>query len=403
MSGLFRYPVFYCIIGGGAAALFDNIRHSFWWGFLILGGLICIYGWLAKGARDVGRYEVGDNCYFIGFIYTLIVIALSVGVDARSFLSADNEELAATDDGLQLLLETVGVALGTSVMGMLWRVGLTHGIKIPENELDRIISRASVAANSLEASVSAAGAAAATADKSLRSVSDATQIYADKMRAEADNIGGHLTQVAGKMFDDFGNRIADTLQKTQFDNVREELQEAVEAHRAAADAVSSLMKQSAAELSSVAQATVRSAESAAATMKILQESVGGMQAGEVNEAVINFAEQTQKISEGFKQIAEQQSAMVAAADVDVAKLRAARELSETLMQTLRDDINSATTIKEDYRRAFEQAAKDALTETHALYARLIVGAEMALSSSDEIRALSENLKTIAAQMPKEDK
>ena len=381
------------------AAAFGNVRGSFWWGLCVLGGLISLYGWLAKGGRDAKRYEIGDNCYFIGFVYTLVVISLSVGLDARELLYSPPEG-GGSSAGLQHLLETVGVALGTSVIGMLWRFGLVHNIQIPENEFERMVERTAVAANKLEAAVSVAGKSAANANDSLRAVAGAAQIYADKMLLETEKIGEHMTEVAGKIFDDFGNRIADTLQKTQFDSVREDLQDAVDEHRAATAEISALIKQSAAALEDASKTAAAVSDAA---QQSLQSAADGNEWGKIGDAAAGFAAQIETMGGGLRRIAEQQTALAESAESDIARLRESRAAFDSLMRDLRADIAAAAQIKEQYRQEFDKAAKEALAETHRLYARLIAGAEVALAQNGELKSLAGSMQKIAARLEKPKK
>ena len=141
MNDLLRYPVAYCVVGVALAAAFQPIRAD-WWGLLVLGLLISLYGFLAKGDKDARRLEVGDNCYFIGFVYTLSVITASLVFDA--------DELLAGTDTLHPLLKTVGIALGTSVIGMTWRFGLTHDVRVSEDAFQDAVREAAIAAAGLK-------------------------------------------------------------------------------------------------------------------------------------------------------------------------------------------------------------------------------------------------------------
>ncbi len=442
MSEMLRYPLFYCIAGGALAAAFENVRGSFWWGFCILSALISVYGWLAKGERDTGRYETGDNCYFIGFVYTLSIISLSLALDAQKLLSDVSDGAGETGGGLPQLLGTVGIALGTSVVGMLWRFGLTYNIKISKDEFERLVGRTAVAANKLEAAVSITGKSAANADESLRAVAGAAQLYADKMLSETGKIGEHMTAVAGKMFDDFGNRIADTLQKTQFDNVREELQEAVEEHRNAAVAVGESLKASIGELNNASASAAAAASKvneeldalnftiaavpgqAAASVKAgmeemeksvaahlqkitlsinnaldkMQSEIGGGKWRVIADAADNFSAQVEKMNESMQQIARQQDLMINTAAGDVERIKEMRASFDSLIKDLRKDSEEIIKIKEKYREQFNLAAEEALKETHLLYAKLIKGAEVALAAVHDSGAISGDLRKIAAHL-----
>lgn len=421
-----RYPPLYCAAGFLSAWASDTVRGEFWWGIIVLGAFISLYGWLARGEKDSGRYEIGDNCYFIGFVYTLAVIALSIGLDAEKLLSAG----AAGEDsagGLRRLLETVGIALGTSIIGMLWRFGLTHDIKIPENEFERRVEGIAKAAHKLhgaagglQQAVAEVGRHAANANESLRAVGGAAEAYADKMLLETEKIGEHMTEVAGKMFDDFGNRIADTLQKTQFDNVREDLQDAVEHHRAAVAATAELLKNSAEELNKAALSasdaalkindTLDAVKTAAAervqeipasvndALDNMQKELGGENWRALANAADNFSAQADKLHGGMQKIAAQQELIINAAAEDAKRAGEARAAVATLVQDLQKDAAAVAEIKQKYREQFSRAAEDALKETHLLYAKLIKGAEAALAASGDSKTIAAELQKITAHL-----
>lgn len=416
---LLRYPLFYCV-AGAAAAFFPDIRGDFWLGLGVLGALISLYGWSAKGPRDERRFETGDNCYFIGFVYTLAVIALSVGIDADEFLDAGG-------DGAETLLKTVGVALGTSVVGMLWRFGLTHGVKISKNEFDRMVDKTALAANRLDAAVenleSAArrmGDCADSAGSSLRAADEATAEYAARMRDETGRIGKHLTETAGKLFDDFGNRIADTLHKTQFDEVREELQNAVAHHRKAVADTGELLRNSAATLDNAAKSAAAAAQKVDGALDAIHTSVAGQLqniGGEMESALRvlhtategekwnavaaaadNFAAQTAKMEDGLRRVAAQQRALVEDAGDDIARLQKMRETFDALIKDLRGDSETVIKIKEEYRRELARATQTATEETNRMYETLTRGAEAAVAALENPGAFSQDLRTIARHL-----
>lgn len=431
---LLKYPLFYCAAGVAAAVLFSDIRHNFWLGLIVLGALISLYGWMTKGPCNEERYEIGDNCYFIGFVYTLAVISLSVALDAHELLGKN-----ASGDGPQRLLQTVGIALGTSVVGMLWRFGLTHGIKIPQAQFDKLVNdtalattRLAAAVEKLEAATGRIGHSAAAVDVSLHKVDDAMSEYATNMRSETGRIGKHLTEVAGKLFDDFGNRIADTLHKTQFDEVREELHSAVEHHRQAVSDTGALLQKSAAVLDAAAESAAAAAQKVDGaldavhhstagqlqntvdaikqTLDALKDAMDGDQWRAVAAAADNFTAQTAKMEGGLQRVAAQQRTLVEDAGDDIVRLREIRATFDLLVKDLRSDSETIIKIKEEYRREFERAAQAALKETNLLYAKLARGAEMAVSAienpgalSADLQKISRHLEDISARLKSSDK
>ena len=84
MASLLFFPPTY-IAAGVALVLWPPLRENFWAGTAALGGLIALYGFFAKDDPDSTRTKVGDNCYFIGFVYTLAVVAISLDAAARFF------------------------------------------------------------------------------------------------------------------------------------------------------------------------------------------------------------------------------------------------------------------------------------------------------------------------------
>ena len=407
IAPLLKNPLTYCAAGMFLAWISENIRGSFWWGFTVLSALICIYGWLAGGKPGPERYEIADNCYFIGFVYTLAVIALSVGLDAQEIIGAPAGDAGGgSSGGPQRLLETVGIALSTSVTGMLVRFSLTShkDVKHPEDKFERLIHKASMSVENLTATIEETGKSVNDANKyfaeageSLHVAARSAENYADKMRSESDNIGKHLTEVAGKLFDDFGNRIADTLQKTQFDNVREDLRDAVEQHRAAAEEISALMKQSAETLQEAARTANAAAESA---RNSLRQSADADEWEKITQVFAGFSSQVESIGGGLRAVAARQAELAENAEQDIARLRESRDTFHSLLENLREDAAAAAKIKEEYRAEFGKAAKTALAETHQLYAKLIAGAEIALEKNGELQKLADGVQKIAAQMEK---
>lgn len=164
MSALLRMPFTYCVVGI-ACAFFESVRAD-WTGLVVLGALIALYAFLAKGDKDEGRFRTGDNAYFLGFVYTLSVITLSLILDADTLLGGAGE-------GVSPLLKTIGIALGTSVIGMLCRFLLTHDIPVAEDVFDVAVREAAVAAASLKGVVDSATKSAAPLSDAVREAAEA--------------------------------------------------------------------------------------------------------------------------------------------------------------------------------------------------------------------------------------
>ena len=148
MNAWLKNPITYCVVGIAFASLFEFIRSGLP-GLFVLGALIGLYAFLAKGERDDGRFRTGDNSYFIGFVYTLSIITLSLMLDADTLLGG-------AGDSVSSLLKTIGIALGTSVVGMLCRFLLTHDIRVAEDEFDRDVRAVAVAAYQMKGVVDVA-------------------------------------------------------------------------------------------------------------------------------------------------------------------------------------------------------------------------------------------------------
>ena len=166
MNVWLRMPITYCVVGIALAFFFESVRAD-WAGLVVLGALVILYAFLAKGEKDDGRFRTGDNSYFIGFVYTLSIITLSLMLDADTLLDG-------AGDGVSPLLKTIGIALGTSVVGMLCRFLLTHDIRVAEDEFDREVRAAAAAAAQLKGTVDAAAKSAAHLGGAVREAAEAS-------------------------------------------------------------------------------------------------------------------------------------------------------------------------------------------------------------------------------------
>ena len=391
MNKLLNYPVFYCVAGILLATMFHSVRAT-WLGLFVLGSLVSVYAYLTKDEADVAsRHEVGDNCYFIGFVYTLAVITLSLILDADVLLSSEGSEL-------RQLLTTVGIALGTSVVGMLLRFQLIHQVKPPEDEFDRAVNSAAVAAKKLEGSVERANECIMVVEKSLSQVADAMKTYSERTEEESQKIGQSMNNVAERLLEDFGNKITDALQTTHFDGVREALHAAVKEHRAAVSRVNEALSQSLAELNEAAKVSVANVDGVKRALSSLESAVGGRKWTAMNNALRTFAEGVDNLNGKLQTLAERQTAAANEADRDLQRLGEMRAAFDGLIRDIHSDAETVVKIKEDYRRAFDKAAQDALEETHRLYGRLIAGAQLALGGIENLGQMSKDLRTIAQSM-----
>ena len=210
MDTLLRTPLTYVVVGV-AAGLFRPIRAD-WWGLILLGFLIALYGFLAKGERDEARFQTGDNCYLIGFVYTLSIITWSLIFDTATLLGVSD---GSTSDNLPPLLKTIGIALGTSVVGMVSRFFLTEGIKVTEDEFDRAVRQAAIATqqlngaierinkygNKLETALERIDANAAQVESSLGGAAGAIDTFSAQINQSSNAASDLLTRGATQAID----------------------------------------------------------------------------------------------------------------------------------------------------------------------------------------------------------
>ena len=451
----------YCVLGA-LLALLPSIRAD-WWGLLVLGFLICLYAFLAKGDRTVERYTVGDNCYIVGFVYTLSIITLSLIFDTEAMLGNDDQPAK-----LHPLLRTIGIALGTSVVGMFCRFALTHGVEISEDAFDQAVSRTASAAVKLEGVVNGLGGTSAAVERSLnrtvaaidtythslekesgrvgqslsraatellqdyqrqvestlqalstsnaalarrmdedwkavvQPVRDALEAasksivgYATRMEAETQSVGDTLNRSVTRVVDDLNRQVAQVLQANRFDDVRGAMAEMVDRHRAAVETTQSMLTNALAELKSKIHDSVRSAEKAQELVSQLEKAEGSGTPERMRLAMDGFMRNLEGAADTLRAVTDQQSGSIDAIGTQLKRLREAGDTCDELMELLRKDVDAISELKEQYRKQFDQAARDALDETHKLYSRLIGGAAVALSGLDDLDAFARDLRTVA--------
>ena len=468
MRKLLTAPAAYCVFGT-LLAVYRPIRAD-WWGLLVLGFLICLYAFLAKGERTAERHAVGDNCYIVGFVYTLSIITLSLILDAESMLGADGQP-----SELHPLLRTIGIALGTSVVGMFCRFALTQGVEIGEDAFDRAVGRTAIAAAKLDGVVKRLDATAGSVDESLgktvvaidaysteveneskrvgesltlaatrllehyqdhvtttlddlsTSTSEfsrrmnedwqgavepvrraleaaATSInaYSARMDAEAKSVGETLNRSVAGVVDDLGHRVAQVLQADRFDDVRDALTATVDLHRKGVEATQTLLTDALDDLRKQTDKTVDNAQETRVLIKSLQNVDGGDTLSKMYQAMDRFTGSLDEVSGTLNRLTDQQSKATDAVDDQLARLREAGASYDTLMATLRTDLDEISDLKDRYREQFDQAATIALQETHRLYSRLIDGAALALSGLDNLDTFARDLRTVAGQVERTD-
>ena len=391
---LLKYPLAYCIVGIVLALLPGPYVRAEWSGLLILSALIVLYAYFDKGERDFRRHEVGDNCYFIGFVYTLAIITAALVLDTEKLFGGGGGGEA---ENVSPLLKTIGIALGTSVVGMLCRFGLKYGVEeIPEDQFEQAVNKAAAAATNLNTQVTklgkhvgkaqerfqeSIGAMEEAMGQSVRAIQD----YSGSVERESKKVGESMSGAAGQLLEDFGRQITDSLQKTHFDSVRESLQATVEEHRKSVSLINELLSQSLTELDGAAKVSVANVDGVKQALYSLEDMVGGSKWAETNNTLRVFSENVEKLNRALQALAGKQAEAAQEAEKDIQRLKT--------MQAA--DLAVIAEIKENYRKAFEQAEKTALEETHRLYSKLILGATVALGGIDNLGQMSQDLRTIA--------
>ena len=388
MSALLQYPVLYCLIGIGLS-YFDWMRHSLW-GLVVLTLLISLYGFFAKGEKDNKRFEIGDNCYFIGFVYTLSVIAWTVFQGYESLTTGEEQVLG-------LLLLTIGVALGTSIAGMLWRFGLTHGIEISKDAFQRKVDEIARSANRLESAVERITAGAQKTETALNNTAEAMEQYAIKISRDVQLTEERMTEVAEKMLAEFGKQAADALQNTNFEESQKALKKTLEEHRRAAKAAGELIEQSAAALSGAVGKTREDAKSAgealeelntiaaampekisnlvSASLEKLRRAMDGSKWRAIGDNADNLNSQVKRMGETLAELAMRQKSLIENTEGDVARLREMRASFDKLLKELREDSESAQKIGREYVRELAATLQTAREETNRLYERMTKAAD----------------------------
>ena len=391
MASLLFFPPTY-IAAGVALVLWPPLRENFWAGTAALGGLIALYGFFAKDDPDSTRTKVGDNCYFIGFVYTLAVVAISL--DAAARFSRLNPDLPIDASAL---LNAVAIALSTSVVGMVLRFVVGYQFEEPPDELERLIKETAKQVEKVEAATGRLGDATARIADEVETVKDSLGGAARSARAWADEIddaareaGAYAEREAEKLLTAFGEKITDTLAQTHFDKIRADLQEAVAAHRDAVEKITDTLAGSLSRLDDATESGKEKSKALNVALVKIKTAVADDKWRAVGEAVAQF-----------ESLRESLQAIAAAAAADLARGQKIRASFDTLADGMRADIEAIGKIKADYRRVHEDAAKEALAETHKLYAQLIGGAQIALAGLDDLRNFAGDLRAVAKHIERE--
>lgn len=398
---MLQSPITYSVAGIILSFIFKDVRAG-WGGLIILGFLISLYGFISKGERGINRYGIGDNCYFIGFVYTLSIITATLIFEVGELA---REEFAGYD--VHSLLKTIGIALGTSVIGMLWRFGLTESVKISKDEFDQAVSRTAWAASQLEGSVTSLKKTIANTRldeeieavrNSLENISTTINAYSKRMEDEAHGIGEALNRAIKDVVQELGKSISDILRENRFDDARDALDETVQAHAKAVTNVNKNLADSLDKLNHAAQESIETTNGIRAALTSLQNITTGDTVDTMSGAIKKFTEEVETLGNELGQFVGQQSKAASQAEYNLIQLQKSHENFDVLINQIRNDVTTASDLKKMYRSEFEKVAEESLKETHKLYSKLISGAEVALAGLDNLKGVSKNLDTIAKKI-----
>lgn len=299
MRTLLRSPISYCVIGGILAFLFEAVRAD-WWGAFILAGMISLYGFMAKNyareeydemARTKFR-EIGDNCYFIGFIFTLVVIVATLILDSDKLIGNPELELPGQP---QQLLKTIGIALATSVAGMLMRFYISGDLSTSKEALDEEIEKVAIAANRIN---SAAIDMSKEMDAFAHTLFDASQKIGDVPIALQQSFES-INDSFKKLLSDFNDKINNTVQINLFSGVRTQLMEIVESHKAAVEEAQAMLATSMQSLDKMKDSTVDSSQQMQQAVAELTETLN-----KLNKSLSDYAQEQKAAAENAALIAE---------------------------------------------------------------------------------------------------
>ncbi len=373
-DGLVRiltYPPFYVVVGG-LLLCNDVVRTDLLVGGSILCGLIFLYGFLSRRLTGVEPSEIGDNCYFIGFIFTLVVICLSIYLDG----SRD-----AT--GTEKLLHSVSVGLITSVGGILARFIISYGIREADQDLDSKVRMLS--------------SEVARLSIALQDSVVVTRQYNSKLKDETSTLGENLNRELIRLLEDLAEKTHEALSKVHFDRVHSELTRAVDAHVGAVGLVVTSLDRVGDRLVPVASKIERVSESLSSAVDGVKASLADSNWESIGESFGLFSEKAIRMSEVADQMVEKYGKMAKDADVLTEQFDGVRTNFQHAVEIMRQDIDEVIRIKRQYRESFDQAAKESIRETHKLYSRLITGANVAISNIERWETLVKRLENWVEQ------
>ena len=332
------------------------------------------------------KNRVGDNCYFIGFVYTLIVVAVTL------------HKLPTLADGeydIELLMQAVAIALSTSVIGMVWRFIIVEELEDEEDKLGKMIAQFAEAVSSVNGTTEQlrdtvqqlGGAVEMSRDSFERAATEADKC-AESLRGILDKAKNSMDAAVQNLFNTFSEKVTEAFSAEPFITVRRELQTAIRQHNAVAAELKEKIGEAFSNLKntvdSVSDQNLKMEESLSKIAKMSESPEWKKTVG----ALSDFADKLEQMRQSTKDISAESGAYVAA----MGSVKAALDKH---VKEIEGDVAQMAELKEKYRKAHQDAAKAAIEETQKLYADLIVGASVALKNSKELEELAKNLRAVA--------
>lgn len=369
LGALLHHPALYCVVGAVCAFAFPSVRSS-WFGMFFLCLLITVYAFYARMARNnpdnpADQREAGDHCYLIGFVYTLIVIVAT--------LSRDAEQLVDSPDAL---LATVGIALGTSVWGMVCRFFLIQGAHMPEDRYEEHINAVAASSHELSAAVRSISGAADEYKNSFQSTARVMADYAEIIKKQAEHITQGVDEPFSTLLNNLSQRIDRMFDTNLFANINTQLEQVIQRQNEALVLIEERLKKSTGELGGGAAAAAESAreiEKSTKQFADIKEQLGEIVQGQ--EKALSLIRQQ---LDGFN------AELKEGADATTVKTRAIREqVAKTLQEELEaiskiyaDAEERLKSLGQQYKNLSQKATKD-------LYDGLIDGAKQGMAEREK--------------------
>ncbi len=350
------------------------VRSNLVTGSLVLGGIIAAFAYFGYNDSRSDRREVADNSYLLGFLFTLAMIVATLQ-DVRE---ADLREISGE------LINAIGIAMATSVIGMVMRIViLDRHVEPPDQlaqEFKEVVRRLQDLANSMDESKDATD----TYRGDLARLSEATQSYRAGLESEANQLGELLDMHTAKVADRLAEKLAASLNLGELAELRNEL------------------LKSARDIAPVTR-------SLADNIRLLGESADRLQLNFSSSYASELASRLETIS---RSLADAESAIGRMANAAQQALADLQNIGNDLVFASRDnlgkirkqaeaDLDAIAGLKDRYRTEYERAAQEALRETHKLYAALIAGADSVLSAGDRAGTVAQDIRRIADQLERQ--